>query len=82
MGVITIKHPGNPNDFSVNHLPLPFRTKLGVTTAQVQDQAAYVKQLETTEADHQLIGQEKLVEKQLRRRMVNKVLVRNKTERL
>lgn len=49
-------------------------TKLGVTTAQVQDQAAYVKQLQTTEADSHLIEQEKLVEKQLRRRMVSRII--------
>ena len=31
------------------------RTKLGVTTAQVEDQKAYIKQLTSTEADPGLI---------------------------
>jgi hypothetical protein len=46
------------------------RTKLGVSTAQVQDQSAYVKQLISTDADPSLIEQEKLVERQLKKRMV------------
>ncbi|XP_069133111.1 serine/arginine repetitive matrix protein 2-like [Argopecten irradians] len=44
------------------------RNKLNVTKEQVDDQHAYVTQLETTEADPSLIEREKLVEKQLRRR--------------
>ncbi|OWF53096.1 kinesin heavy chain-like isoform X2 [Mizuhopecten yessoensis] len=44
------------------------RNKLNVTKEQVDDQHAYVAQLETTEADRSLIEREKLVEKQLRRR--------------
>ncbi|XP_052801023.1 uncharacterized protein LOC128231841 isoform X2 [Mya arenaria] len=44
------------------------RTKLHVATAQVTDQAAYIKQLLSTEADSALIEQERLVEKQLKRR--------------
>ena len=49
---------------------LSFRTKLGVTTAQVEDQKAYIKQLVSTEADPALIQQEKLVEHQLKKRLV------------
>ncbi|XP_053385145.1 uncharacterized protein LOC128550327 isoform X2 [Mercenaria mercenaria] len=45
------------------------RTKLGVSTAQVQDQSSYVKQLISTDADPSLIEQEKLVERQLKKRM-------------
>ncbi|XP_060082119.1 kinesin heavy chain-like [Ylistrum balloti] len=44
------------------------RNKLNVTKEQVDDQHAYISQLETTEADPNLIEREKLVEKQLRRR--------------
>ncbi|KAL4224986.1 hypothetical protein ACF0H5_015681 [Mactra antiquata] len=44
------------------------KTKLTVTTAQVNDQRAYVKQLISTDADSELLHNEKLVEKQLRRR--------------
>ncbi|XP_052233464.1 kinesin-like protein KIF3A isoform X2 [Dreissena polymorpha] len=44
------------------------RTKLIVASAQVQDQVAYIKQLLSTEADPALVEQERLVEKQLRRR--------------
>ena len=47
-----------------------FRTKLGVTAAQVEDQKAYIKQLVSTEADAALIQQEKLVEQQLKKRQV------------
>ena len=49
---------------------LYFRTKLGVTIAQVEDQKAYIKQLVSTEADSALIQQEKLVEHQLKKRQV------------
>ncbi|XP_033751791.1 LOW QUALITY PROTEIN: kinesin heavy chain-like [Pecten maximus] len=44
------------------------RNKLNVAKEQVDDQHAYVNQLETTEADRNLIEREKLVEKQLRKR--------------
>ena len=53
-----------------NHDFLYFRTKLGVTIAQVEDQKAYIKQLVSTEADSALIQQEKLVEHQLKKRQV------------
>lgn len=47
-----------------------FRTNLDVTKDQVTDQHAYVQQLRSTEADPNLVEQEKLVEKQLRKRQV------------
>lgn len=46
------------------------RTNLDVTKDQVTDQHAYVQQLRSTEADPNLVEQEKLVEKQLRKRQV------------
>ncbi|XP_076114042.1 uncharacterized protein LOC143082305 isoform X1 [Mytilus galloprovincialis] len=44
------------------------KTNLDVTKDQVTDQHAYVQQLRSTEADPNLVEQEKLVEKQLRKR--------------
>ena len=57
-------------DFQIS-LTYFFRTKLGVTVAQVEDQKAYIKQLVSTEADAALIQQERLVEQQLRKRQVH-----------
>ncbi|WAR02936.1 KIF6-like protein [Mya arenaria] len=47
---------------------MEMKMQLHVATAQVTDQAAYIKQLLSTEADSALIEQERLVEKQLKRR--------------
>jgi hypothetical protein len=48
-----------------------YRTNLEVTKDQISDQHAYVQQLRSTEADQNLVEQEKLVEKQLRKRQVH-----------
>ncbi|KAL3841622.1 hypothetical protein ACJMK2_019736 [Sinanodonta woodiana] len=46
------------------------RTKLDVTRAQVKDQQAYMQQLKVTEADPDILEQEKLVERQLMKRQM------------